>query len=381
MVWAHYLWAYSALPGIYTLIMLVYAWHMPAFAFVSGYFSHRRTSPESKMITENAARHFSSHEVNSLVKLCVTYIVFNSGMVVAGCLLGQGTHLSLIEPAWSSWYLLSLISWRLTVRYAVKVPFVLPASVAVAFLIGFWSDVNNSFALARTICFYPFFLAGYLLPTEKITHLLSQRNGKRYILGSFIFSITLLFAVLCIRYATFSQWNVMMIPYHGIWSIVQRGFMFIVSTAAITGLFFLTPNRTIPLLNHWGRNSLSIYILHRPVTFIFLVLVPVNSISPLNLIILSTIATLVTMLVFSTKEVSEWLNSLLNTITKIIYSEENDCIPQPKRYRLRLMMLVIFLIVLTLPIVQKGHRKYRYSQPPISVTMSASVTSSTQAEP
>ena len=70
VVLGHFLWDFTTPehPGIQFFIVILYFFHMPAFVFISGYFSH------------------SSHSrnVESIMKQCITTRIISYHIIIAG---------------------------------------------------------------------------------------------------------------------------------------------------------------------------------------------------------------------------------------------------------------------------------------------------------
>ena len=165
VVLGHSLYAFQNRIPVRALVSAIYFFHMPAFVFVSGFFSKSENSRRAK----------------SLWKLIFAYLflwAFYLGWAVL-----TSRQLKLTVPYYSSWYLLALVFWRLVTPYCSKIRFGLVYFTVVAILVGFWSDVRNGFALARIIALYPFFLAGYYLPSERVEKLTSRPLWTKILLG------------------------------------------------------------------------------------------------------------------------------------------------------------------------------------------------------
>ena len=80
---------------IYALYNTIYTFHMPVFIFCSGYFSRSERSRSGE----------------SLLKLLLCYLVFNTGMLLFA-LIYLKSSVKILTPYYSFWYILSMISWR-----------------------------------------------------------------------------------------------------------------------------------------------------------------------------------------------------------------------------------------------------------------------------
>ncbi|MGN0334482.1 MAG: acyltransferase family protein [Lachnospiraceae bacterium] len=131
------------------LLLLVLKWiivsfHMPAFIFISGYFSKRELS------------------LGTLIrKLAVPYLVYEVIYYLLYTLvLHKETALYLLRPKFTLWYILALFVWRIFTPYVKKIPHHMILSVAAGLLIGCSGMPDNFLSIPRILVFYPYFLAG-----------------------------------------------------------------------------------------------------------------------------------------------------------------------------------------------------------------------------
>lgn len=128
----------------------VYAFHMPLFVLISGYFTKRRIFREQ--VTKSL----------SLIRL---FLIFHSlDLFLNWCYSGviPGWH-ELIYPGFALWYLLCLFYWRILVCLIPKNwddRKVIVMSVVISLLIGF-VPIYGEFGLHRFFSFMPFFLIGH----------------------------------------------------------------------------------------------------------------------------------------------------------------------------------------------------------------------------
>lgn len=127
-----------------TLKWVIFSFHMPAFIFISGYFSKKTISFE-KLIQ----------------KLVIPYLVYEMlYYLLYVFVIHKDTGLYLNRPKFSLWYLMALFFWRLATPYIKKIPGSIFIAITAGLFIGF-SQLGNFFSIPRTLFFYPFFLAGY----------------------------------------------------------------------------------------------------------------------------------------------------------------------------------------------------------------------------
>lgn len=250
VVFAHFLYGCQNNEVVKYIVDAIYLFHMPAFIFVSGYLSK---SENSRMLS-------------SLAKLGVIYLIFNSVMMIFFGITEKS--FSAVTPYYSTWYLLALIVWRAAAKYLARVKYIVPWLVVAAMVSGLWRDIDNTLAVSRIICFLPFFMAGYLFEPEKMEKRVSPKTPKLLLGGAGCLILAAIAVIFALETFTYTSADLVITEYIDISDAIKRALMFIVSFLAIEGLTRLTPDRNIPFVNQIGRNSLSIYMWHRPVTLL-----------------------------------------------------------------------------------------------------------------
>jgi fucose 4-O-acetylase-like acetyltransferase len=131
-----------------TVYLTIYAFHMPAFALISGYFS--KASPPG---TQRMRKIVS--------ELVVPYFVFQLIWSVIQYLVeGPGTF-NLTLPHWTLWFLLALAIFRILLPYLALLRWPLLWAVLASTFVGYFENVDSTFALSRTIGILPFFILGW----------------------------------------------------------------------------------------------------------------------------------------------------------------------------------------------------------------------------
>ncbi len=300
VVLGHYLHAYQADFEVSFLVSMIYTFHMPAFVLISGYFS----------------RGEKASSVRAIARLTAAYLIFNTLMMLY-TLAAEGGPLTLTQPYNSYWYLLALIIWRLTVKYVSKIRGIMAVSIIVALLIGFSGEITNEFALARVICFYPFFLAGYKLTQEKAAAFIEHRTSADSVKGILLLVVSMGLAagfILLFRppIAVFQ-----MEAYSSAEFLLYRLIVFVLASMILAGLSQVIPSKPVALLSGWGQNSLAIYVLHRPVSLLFVTFFPEEGVSTLYFL-WAVLASAATLLVFGLAPVTRVLNLVLNRVVDFV---------------------------------------------------------------
>ncbi|MBO4255309.1 acyltransferase family protein [Streptomyces griseorubiginosus] len=134
---------------------VVYAFHMPAFIIISGYFSRSfdmRPDRLRRLITGVAVPYIVFETAYSLFK---RYGDHDPGMSV-----------SLLDPWYLTWFLVALFVWRLTTPLWKTVRWPLPLAIAIAMLATLSPDIGDDLDLQRVLQFLPYFVLGLCMKPE-----------------------------------------------------------------------------------------------------------------------------------------------------------------------------------------------------------------------
>lgn len=255
VVFGHYIFSYAnrfdgSLPQ--ELYRFIYTFHMPAFIFCSGYFSK--------------SEHSRSKE--SQLKLFLYYAVFNTLMLIFEHLY-LGIKIKLLTPYYSYWYILSLIFWRAMIGFTGKTKGIFWISLIVTLALGYWSEFTNVLALRRTVAFFVFFVAGYLLDREKMDAFLARRKPWMMAVSWIFVLIAAAAAFLAVKRFEITDSMSVMATYGDPEDVFLRLLILGIAAAAIIGMMLVVPNCKIPILSQIGKNSLLIYLGHRFITILF----------------------------------------------------------------------------------------------------------------
>ena len=153
VVLGHVLDSWQLSPTLLALNNVIYSFHMPLFVFISGYFSLTQADNKKKL--------------HNLLRLAETLIVFQTLYCLQPLLSGEiSLSTSIIIPAWSLWYLYSLIAWRALAYFlphsiARHSTLLIAGAVAISLIAGF-IPIASEFSVQRTLTFLPFFVLGYV---------------------------------------------------------------------------------------------------------------------------------------------------------------------------------------------------------------------------
>lgn len=245
VVFAHFIFhQQSRSAAIDGTVNFIYMFHMPVFVFVSGFLGKSERS----------------HGARAIARLVFLYLVMNSAL----CFIYGSA--SMLVPMYSAWYLLALIAWRLTAHHIAKYKSIMLILFSVAVFAGFFRSIDNTLAVGRIIGFYPYYMAGFLLAKEKNEEFLRNRTWKRYAVGAGCLAAFAAAALAAQHFFTYTDNALQMFPYVGKDDSFGRIVLWGCGFLMIYAVRCVMVNRKIPFITMIGRNSLWIFLLHRPVT-------------------------------------------------------------------------------------------------------------------
>ncbi|MGX5209816.1 acyltransferase family protein [Streptomyces violaceus] len=145
---------------------VVYAFHMPAFILISGYFSRSfdmRPDRLKRLITGVA----------------VPYIIFETAYPLFKRWIDDdpGQDISLLDPWYLTWFLVALFIWRLTTPIWNMVRWPLPLALGLAMLATVTPEIGDDLDLQRVLQFLPFFVLGLVMKPEHF-HMVRRRSVR-----------------------------------------------------------------------------------------------------------------------------------------------------------------------------------------------------------
>lgn len=140
----------------------IYSFHMPAFVFISGYFSKSVRWGE--------------------------YFIFNT--IFALC-TEKTLVINILTPKYIFWYLFSLLIWRLLIDDLKRIKGIFILAMLLGLYVGGIHEADRFLAISRTIVFFPYFLLGVFADEAMIEKV--RKMPKRYsIIMSVILSISVI---------------------------------------------------------------------------------------------------------------------------------------------------------------------------------------------
>ncbi|MFT3798631.1 acyltransferase family protein [Microbacterium sp.] len=247
------------------LYLLIYAFHMPAFAIISGYFS-KSDSPGHRQMAR------------ILTDIVAPYIVFEGLWTLTKWLVEGAANPNPTQPSWTLWFLIALAIFRLVLPYLALLRWPLLWTVVISISAGYWTNIDSTLSLSRTLGLLPFFTLGWWLADRDIVRRFDLiRRGRLWVrVGAVaLFAVTgfaaWYFADLW-RTAGLRQWLFYDASYQDLggpwWSGAVRLALMIVALVLSVAFFALVP-RSGYWWTHFGQFTMYVYLLHSFVLYPF----------------------------------------------------------------------------------------------------------------
>ncbi|MBI5160958.1 MAG: acyltransferase family protein [Micrococcales bacterium] len=244
----------------YSVYVFIYAFHMPAFAVISGYFC-TADPPGVKQMRR------------VLTDLVVPYIVMQAIWSLVQFLVEGKRAVNLTEPHWTLWFLLALAFFRLVLPYLALLRWPLLWSIIFSLGIGYASNVDSTFSLSRAIGLLPFFVMGWQLRGGKLMSRW-QKAPARIVWPARAAALGLFgawFAVAVVWGADFKRFQLHLWFFYDDsfeslaeqqwWAGPLRLGLIVLSVALIAAFFALIPRR-LTWFTGFGTATLYVYLLH-----------------------------------------------------------------------------------------------------------------------
>lgn len=247
------------------LYLLIYAFHMPVFAIISGYFS-KSDAPSRRQMAR------------VITDIIVPYVIFEGLWALMKWLVEGEADPNLTTPAWTLWFLLALGIFRLVLPYLALLRWPLLWTIAISIGAGYLTNIGSTFSLARTLGLLPFFTLGWWLAQHGVVDRL-QLLARRW------WTTTGAVVVLCVAgwaaWFFVADWQRMSLrewlfyddSYADIggtawWAGGVRLLLMAIALVLCAAFFTLVP-RGGHWWTHFGRYTMYVYLLHSFVLYPF----------------------------------------------------------------------------------------------------------------
>lgn len=238
--------------------LLIYAFHMPLFGVVSGYFTTDDPQPR--------------HYTKIVTDLAIPYLVFE---LIWSCIQSIVEGRLSFDPttaSWTLWFLLALAAFRLLLPMLARVRWPLAWAVAAAVLVGYWDGVDQTLSTMRIFGMMPFFVLGWQL---RHTGLVDRWIAMRRTTGIRIVAALLLAGTFAMfmafpdlwRSVDMRHWFFLDRPFDDIgngerwYDGIIRLIIMACTTLLIVAALVLVPRRRT-FFTDWGQATMFVYLLH-----------------------------------------------------------------------------------------------------------------------
>ncbi len=244
-----------------TVYLFIYAFHMPAFAIISGYFS-KPGPPNSRQMQK------------VITDILVPYLIMETIWTIVKGLANwpDGFDPNPSQPSWTLWFLLALGFFRLILPYLALLRWPLAWALLLSLGVGYLTNVDSTFSLSRAIGILPFFVLGWKLHEWNIIERWRVAGSALWWLRggavvTFAISATVLWAnIEGWREMNLKNWFFYDDAYAQLggtfwWAGLVRLAIIIVAVILSAAFFVLVP-RSNTWFTSFGQATMYIYLLH-----------------------------------------------------------------------------------------------------------------------
>lgn len=248
------------------LYLAIYAFHMPAFAIISGYFSKSDAPTKTQM-------------ARVITDILLPYVIFEGLWTLTKWLVEGHANPNLTQPAWTLWFLLALGIFRLVLPYLALLRWPLAWTILISIGAGYLPNIDSTFSLSRTLGLLPFFTLGWWMRERDIVNrwgLLSRRPWWTSVAAVAVLAVAgwaSWFFIDLWRDMNLRQWLFYDENYAAIggtqwWAGGVRLALIAVALVLAASFFALLPRDT-HWWTHFGQYTMYVYLLHSFVLYPF----------------------------------------------------------------------------------------------------------------
>jgi fucose 4-O-acetylase-like acetyltransferase len=248
------------------LYLVIYAFHMPAFAIISGYFSKSGPPTRTQM-------------ARVITDILLPYVIFEAVWTLTKWLVEGQANPNLTQPSWTLWFLLALGIFRLVLPYLALLKWPLLWTVVISIGAGYLPNLDSTLSLARTLGLLPFFTLGWWLKEHDIVErfdLLARRQW--WVFAGAIAAFALAgftawtfideFRAMNLREWLFYDENYSALGGTQWWAGGVRVALMLIAIVLTTAFLALVPRRT-HFWTQFGQYTMYVYLLHSFVLYPF----------------------------------------------------------------------------------------------------------------
>ncbi|WP_437386100.1 acyltransferase family protein [Plantibacter flavus] len=239
--------------------LFIYAFHMPAFAIVSGYFS--KSAPPGRRQMRRV-----------ITDILLPYLIMEGVWSLVQFLVEGKRELNPTQPSWTLWFLLALGIFRLVLPYLALLRWPLLWSVVISVGVGYLDNVDSTFSLSRALGILPFFVLGWQINRWRLVdrwHLVRSQTWWVRVAAAAVLAVWALVLIVGI-----DLWRAIDLRY---WFFYDRGYdalgngdwtgglvrlAAILLAVVLTAAFFVLVPRGGSWITKYGQSTMYVYLLH-----------------------------------------------------------------------------------------------------------------------
>lgn len=238
------------------LYLFIYAFHMPAFAIISGYFT--KASPPGQ------------RQMRRIVTdLVLPYLIMQFLWSGVQWIVEGDPGLNLTEPHWTLWFLLALAIFRVVLPYLAMMRWPMLWALLASIGVGYVANVDSTFSLSRAIGILPFFLLGWYLRQWKVADRWLALGSRVWLFrAAALATLAIWLAVVLVNIEAFrdfklKDWFFYDGAYQSIewWSGGLR-IVFLLLAVLLSVAFYLLIPRRWTIFSAFGQATMYVYLLH-----------------------------------------------------------------------------------------------------------------------
>ncbi|WP_426350177.1 acyltransferase family protein [Alloiococcus sp. CFN-8] len=234
-------------------ILFIYSFHMPLFAFVSGYFS----------------KNVHKSKKSALEDLLIIYVIAEASWAIFNLVVyGDDYYIrNIFMPGYSLWYVVALFLWRVTLKSFIKIKGAILISALLSALIMLISSPSEIIlGLERVVGFHIYFLLGYYCNENAIERIKKIKASLAFAILALMFVATYVFLSFGILDFTLSK-EVMMhqLSIQSFPSIALGLSVYLLAIPLALGigvLILAVVSESESFISSIGRDTLPLYLSH-----------------------------------------------------------------------------------------------------------------------
>ncbi len=238
--------------------LFIYAFHVPAFALISGYFADA-SPPNSRQMKR------------VITDILLPYVIMQTIWTVVQYLVEGSTNPNPTTPHWTLWFLLALGIFRLVLPFLVLLRWPLLWSVLFSVGVGYFSNVGSTLSLSRAIGLLPFFVLGWQLRQWKLVEKWHVVDKQSWLVRGIALAIFVAWAMTLVVFIDFWKsidvhWLFYDDSYTGLGqSAWWAGFVrlaFLLLSVVLSAAFLALVPRSETWITGFGQATMYVYLLH-----------------------------------------------------------------------------------------------------------------------